>query len=180
MQVSATSRVVIGHPAHPQLSNTKRGCTTSTARRLAPSALRCRHPFDGPSFLRIWRQRPYVGSHLHLCRQHSKNYRFRSTPRQCRISPELGQKNDARSQDQAKRDREQGTAQDQAGIIAEMLKDSSTWFLECLLHRFNDIVCLKLGVPSAWKRTKQSVISKKGDPKASGQLQAYRHCACHV
>ena len=59
----------------------------------------------------------------------------------------------------------EGKAQDQVGIIAEMLKDGSDHLLELILDVFNDILMLRGMPPNAWKQTKLTVIFKKGDPE---------------
>ena len=71
----------------------------------------------------------------------------------------------------ALRSMKRGKAKDDAGIIAEMLKDSSVWFLESALEVFNDILCNKLDVPAAWKMTRLKVIFKKGNPKQVGNYR---------
>ena len=58
-----------------------------------------------------------------------------------------------------------GKAKDEAGVIAEMLKDSSDSFRSSLVALFNDVLCFRKPAPAAWKRTKLTVIFKKGDPK---------------
>ena len=62
-------------------------------------------------------------------------------------------------------------ARDEAGIIAEMVKDSSIQFLQATLDLFNDILSGKLVSPANWKHTKLIVIFKKGDPKIAGNYR---------
>ena len=58
-----------------------------------------------------------------------------------------------------------GKAQDQVGIIAEMLKDGSDHLLDLILDVFSDVLMLRGMPPNKWKQTKLTVIFKKGDPE---------------
>ena len=57
-------------------------------------------------------------------------------------------------------------AKDEAGIIAEMLKDGSQRLLVVTLDVFNDILVGGVDAPLARRSAKLVVIFKKGDPKA--------------
>eukprot|EP00973_Karenia_brevis_P095333 12426839-Karenia_brevis.AAC.1 len=52
---------------------------------------------------------------------------------------------------------------DSAGIVVEMLQSAGDGFLLCVTELFNEILfsCMP---PTAWKRSRISVIFKKGDP----------------
>ena len=57
-----------------------------------------------------------------------------------------------------------GKAGDDAGIVAEMIKDGSQLLLQTILDLFNEVLALREGTaPSSWKCSRLSVIFKKGD-----------------
>ena len=56
-------------------------------------------------------------------------------------------------------------AADDSGIVAEMLKQGNSAFLDAILNLFNDIVVGGKGIPSRWKKTRLTVIFKKGNAK---------------
>jgi hypothetical protein len=62
-------------------------------------------------------------------------------------------------------------AKDEAGVIAEMLKDSSAAFLQATLELFNEVLSGQAVAPASWKKTKLVVIFKKGDPKMVGNYR---------
>jgi hypothetical protein len=64
-----------------------------------------------------------------------------------------------------------GKARDQAGLVAEMLKDGTAGLLEMVLEVFNDILLLRETCPQSWKETKITVIFKKGDTKMPGNYR---------
>ena len=64
-----------------------------------------------------------------------------------------------------------GKAKDGAGVVAEMLKDSSDLFVEYMVLLFNDVLCLRKGVPAAWRKTKLTVVFKKGDRQQVGNYR---------
>ena len=60
-----------------------------------------------------------------------------------------------------------GKAADDSGIVAEMLKQGNSALLDAILNLFNDIVVGGQGIPSRWKKTRLTVIFKKGNAKPS-------------
>ena len=64
----------------------------------------------------------------------------------------------------AQRKMKRGRAKDDAGIVAEMLKDGSKKLLQMTLEIFNDILSLKNAPPDSWKNTRLVVIFKKCNP----------------
>ena len=62
----------------------------------------------------------------------------------------------------ALKDMKRGKARDDAGVAAEMLKDSSDSFLESTLDLFNDVLSFRGDVPAIWRRTRITVIFKNG------------------
>ena len=62
-------------------------------------------------------------------------------------------------------------AQDESGIIAEMMKDGSANLLSAILDVYNDVLLRKDTPPAHWKSTKLVVIFKKNDPKAPGNYR---------
>ena len=58
-----------------------------------------------------------------------------------------------------------GKAADDSGIVAEMLKQRNSAFLDAILNLFNDIVVGGKGIPSRWQKTRLTVIFKKGSAK---------------
>ena len=56
-----------------------------------------------------------------------------------------------------------GKAGDDAGIIAEMIKDGSQSLRNIILTVFNEVTQLSVSVPSSWKKSRLTVIFKKGD-----------------
>ena len=65
-------------------------------------------------------------------------------------------------------------AADDSGIVAEMLKQGNSALLDAILNLFNDIVVGGQGIPSRWKKTRLTVIFKKGNAKL---LSNYRQIA---
>ena len=64
-----------------------------------------------------------------------------------------------------------GKAKNEAGVIAEMLKDASKNLLVAVLQLFNDVLTMRLEAPAAWKKNKLIVIFKKGDPAFAGNYR---------
>ena len=58
-----------------------------------------------------------------------------------------------------------GNAADDSGIVAEMLKQGNSALLDAILNLFNDFVVGGKGIPSRWKKTRFTVIFKKGNAK---------------
>lgn len=69
-----------------------------------------------------------------------------------------------------------GKAKDQAGLIAEMLKDGSTHLLKLIVEVFNDILMLRGTPPDAWKQTKLTVNFKKRRSRDAEQVPP----DCHI
>ena len=53
-------------------------------------------------------------------------------------------------------------AKDEAGVIAEMIKEGSRDFLQLVLEMFNDIFMHRTELPSSWKKCLIKVLFKKG------------------
>ena len=64
-----------------------------------------------------------------------------------------------------------GKAKDDAGIIAEMLKQGSVTLLTIVLSVFNDILCFRCLPPAAWKRSRLTAIYKKDDAALPGNYR---------
>ena len=56
-------------------------------------------------------------------------------------------------------------AKDDSGITAELLKDASPEFLQLVPALFNDVLYSHAPPPDAWRKTRLTVIFKKGDPE---------------
>ena len=52
-----------------------------------------------------------------------------------------------------------------------MLKDGSQLLLAAVLNLFNDVISSKVAPPTAWKKTKLTLIFKKGDPTLAGNYR---------
>ena len=65
-------------------------------------------------------------------------------------------------------------AADDSGIVAEMPKQGNNALLDAILNLFNDIVVGGQGIESRWKKTRLTVIFKKGNAKL---LSNYRPIA---
>jgi hypothetical protein len=62
-------------------------------------------------------------------------------------------------------------AGDQAGIVAEMLKDGGPRLREAMADVFTDILCAQSEPPASWRETKLKVLFKKGEQRC---LENYR------
>ena len=82
--------------------------------------------------------------------------------------------------DGALRGMRRGRAADEAGVIAEMVKDCSSNLLQAILVLFDDVMQLRMAAPSSWKSTKLIVISKRAIPVWSRVTDLYRSCRCCI
>ena len=57
-------------------------------------------------------------------------------------------------------------AMDDNGICAEFLKDAPECFLQLVLQLFNDVLFSSCAPPDVWRRTRLTVIYKKGDAES--------------
>ena len=64
-------------------------------------------------------------------------------------------------------------AEDEAGIIAEMIKEGSRDFLQLVLEMFNDIFMHRTELPSSWKKMPDQSSLQKGAPRLTKKLSPY-------
>ena len=64
-----------------------------------------------------------------------------------------------------------GKARDDAGVIVELIKSGSDKLREAILHLFNDVLHADQAPPEKWKRTRLTMIFKKGDPGLSSNYR---------
>ena len=60
---------------------------------------------------------------------------------------------------------------DTRGVVAELLKCSSDYFLEAVAEMFTDILQPEAAIPADWKMTRLKVLFKKGDSQLAGNYR---------